>query len=100
VTFCMFAFMGTNFNALAMDPLGHVAGTASSVLSSVQTIVGGALGAVIGFAYDGTVLPLTLGYLILSLASFSVIALTEPRRLFGRADALAVTRTPVGADHC
>lgn len=86
VTFCMFAFMGTNFNALAMDPLGHVAGTASSVLSSVQTILGGALGAAIGLAYDGTVLPLTLGYLILSLLSFSVIAMTEPRRLFGRLD--------------
>ena len=58
--------MGTNFNALAMDPLGHVAGTASSVVSSLQTILGGALGAIIGFAYDGTVLPLSLGFLILS----------------------------------
>ena len=96
---CMFAFMGTNFNALAMDPLGHVAGTASSVLSSVQTILGGALGALIGLAYNGTILPLTLGYLVLSLLSFGVIAITEPRRLFGRADALAATRAPVGVDH-
>jgi DHA1 family bicyclomycin/chloramphenicol resistance-like MFS transporter len=86
VTFCMFAFMGTNFNALAMDPLGHVAGTASSVLSSVQTILGGTLGALIGLAYDGTILPLTLGYLVLSLLSFGVIAITEPGRLFGRLD--------------
>jgi DHA1 family bicyclomycin/chloramphenicol resistance-like MFS transporter len=98
VTFCMFAFMGTNFTRLPWTR-SYVAGTASSVLSSVQTILGGALGAVIGLVYDGTVLPLTLGYLILSLLSFGVIALTEPRRLFGRADALAVTRTPVGADH-
>jgi DHA1 family bicyclomycin/chloramphenicol resistance-like MFS transporter len=86
VTFCMFAFMGTNFNALAMDPLGHVAGTASSVLSSLQTFLGGTLGALIGLAYDGTIIPLTLGYLVLSLLSFSVIAITEPRRLFGRLD--------------
>jgi DHA1 family bicyclomycin/chloramphenicol resistance-like MFS transporter len=86
VTFCMFPFMGTNFNALAMDPLGHVAGTASSVLSSVQTILGGTLGALIGLAYDGTIMPLTIGYLILSLLSFAVIAMTEPGRLFGRAD--------------
>jgi DHA1 family bicyclomycin/chloramphenicol resistance-like MFS transporter len=99
VTFCMFAFMGTNFNALAMDPLGHVAGTASSVLSSVQTILGGTVGALIGLAYDGTIMPLSLGYLVLSLLSFAVIAITEPRRLFGRADALAVAKTPVGADH-
>ena len=27
VGFGLFSFIGTNFNALAMDPLGHVAGT-------------------------------------------------------------------------
>ena len=82
--FGCFAFIGTNFNALAMDPLGHVAGTASSVLSSVQTVLGGILGALIGQAYDGTLLPLSLGFLCMSLASFAVIALTERNRLFGR----------------
>ncbi len=84
LTFGLFAFIGTNFNALAMDPLGHVAGTASSVLSSVQTFLGGVLGALVGLAYDGTVLPLSLGFLLMSLSSFVVIALTERRRLFGR----------------
>ncbi len=82
--FACFAFIGTNFNALALDPLGHVAGTASSVVSSVQTVLGGILGALIGLAYDGTVLPLSLGFLAMSLASFAVIALTERNRLFGR----------------
>jgi DHA1 family bicyclomycin/chloramphenicol resistance-like MFS transporter len=82
----MFAFMGTNFNALAMDPLGHVAGTASSVVSSLQTILGGALGAIVGLLYDGTVLPLSLAFLVLSLMSFGIIVLTERNRLFGRQD--------------
>ena len=86
IAFGLFSFIGTNFNALAMDPLGHVAGTASSVVSSLQTVVGGVLGAIIGQAYDGTVLPLSLGYLILSLFSFGIVALTEPNRLFGRMD--------------
>ena len=72
-----------------MDPLGHVAGTGSSVVSSLQTVVGGVLGAIIGQAYDGTVLPLSLGYLILSLFSFGIVALTEPNRLFGRMDTRA-----------
>ena len=58
VAFGLFAFIGTNFNALAMDPLGHVAGTASSVIGFLQTFLGGVIGAVIGHAYDGTVLPL------------------------------------------
>jgi MFS transporter, DHA1 family, multidrug resistance protein len=82
--FGSFAFIGTNFNALAMDPLGHVAGTASSVVSSVQTVLGGILGAFVGLAFDGTVLPLSLGFLAMSLASFAVVALTERSRLFGR----------------
>ncbi len=94
VGFGLFAFMGTNFNALAMDPLGHVAGTASSVVSSLQTVVGGVVGAIIGQAYDGTVLPLSLGYLILSVFSFGIIALTEPHRLFGRLDTRAARSTP------
>jgi DHA1 family bicyclomycin/chloramphenicol resistance-like MFS transporter len=84
VALCLFGFIGTNFNALAMDPLGQVAGTASSVLGFLQTFVGGVLGAAIGLAYDGTVLPLALGFLVLSLISFGVIVLTERSRLFGR----------------
>lgn len=84
IAFGLFGFIGTNFNALAMDPLGHVAGTASSVLGFLQTFVGGVLGAAIGLAYNGTVLPLSLGFLILSLMSFATIILTERTRLFGR----------------
>jgi len=84
--FIFFAFIGTNFNALAMDPLGHVAGTASSVIGSLQTVLGGLVGAIIGAAYDGSIAPLSLGFLILSLSSFAIVAMTEPRRLFGRND--------------
>jgi DHA1 family bicyclomycin/chloramphenicol resistance-like MFS transporter len=94
VAFCTFAFMGTNFNALALDPLGHVAGTASSVVSSLQTILGGVLGAIIGLAYDGTVFPLALGFVILSLFSFGIIVLTERNRLFGRLDSTTAHPLP------
>jgi DHA1 family bicyclomycin/chloramphenicol resistance-like MFS transporter len=54
------------------------------VLSSVQTMLGGFLGALVGLAYDDTVLPLSLGFVAMSAASFVVIALTERQRLFGR----------------
>ncbi|HEX9904591.1 MAG TPA: multidrug effflux MFS transporter [Propylenella sp.] len=84
VAFCMFGFIGANFNALAMDPLGKVAGTASSVIGFLQTFLGGVIGAFVGQTYDGTVLPLALSFVALSLASFAVIVLTEPKRLFGR----------------
>jgi MFS transporter, DHA1 family, multidrug resistance protein len=87
----LFGFIGTNFNALAMDPLGQVAGTASSIVGFLQTFLGGVLGALIGQAYDGTVLPLSLGMLVLSLMSFGIIVLTERNRLFGRRDVREVS---------
>ncbi len=83
-TFCLFGFIGTNFNALAMDPLGHVAGTASSVLGFMQTLGGGIIGAVIGYAYNGTLIPLYAGFIILSLLSLTAITVAEGGRLFHR----------------
>jgi DHA1 family bicyclomycin/chloramphenicol resistance-like MFS transporter len=84
LTFCMFGFIGTNFNALALDPLGHVAGTASSVLGFMQTLGGGLIGALIGSFYDGTLLPLYAGFSVLSLGSLACVYYAEGGRLFGR----------------
>ncbi|HEY9058085.1 MAG TPA: multidrug effflux MFS transporter [Aurantimonas sp.] len=79
VNFCLFGFIGTNFNALAMDPLGHVAGTASSVLGFMQTFGGGLFGAVIGYFYDGTVVPILVGFMVLSIAALGSVLLAEGR---------------------
>ncbi len=82
LTFAMFGFIGTNFNALALDPLGHVAGTASSVMGFMQTLGGGLLGAVIGASFDGTLTPLYAGFLVLSLAALGAVLFAERGRLF------------------
>jgi DHA1 family bicyclomycin/chloramphenicol resistance-like MFS transporter len=74
----------SNFNALAMEPHGHLAGTASSVIGSVTTLVAAAIGTVVGQAYDGTLMPLSMGYLGFGLASLAIIAATERGRLFVR----------------
>ncbi|PSH69997.1 MFS transporter [Phyllobacterium brassicacearum] len=77
-----FGWIGANFNALAMEPLGHVAGTASSVLGFMSTAGGGAIGALIGQAYDGTTLPLVAGYFVLSLIGLIFVLIAERGRLF------------------
>jgi MFS transporter, DHA1 family, multidrug resistance protein len=74
----------SNFNALAMEPQGHVAGTASSLIGSVTTLIAAASGTVVGQAYDGTLMPLSASYLLFGLASLAIIAVTERGRLFGR----------------
>jgi DHA1 family bicyclomycin/chloramphenicol resistance-like MFS transporter len=58
-----------NLNAIAMEPLGHVAGTAASVIGSVSTFIAVALGYVIGHAYDGSLYPMAIGFASLGTVS-------------------------------
>jgi DHA1 family bicyclomycin/chloramphenicol resistance-like MFS transporter len=51
-----------NLNALAMEPLGQVAGLAASVVGAVSTLIAVPLGAVLGQCYSDSVLPLTVGF--------------------------------------
>jgi MFS transporter, DHA1 family, multidrug resistance protein len=80
----MFAFGLTfaNFTALAMEPQGHNAGTASSVYGSVTTLVGIGAGTVIGQAFDGTLVPFATGFLLCTLAALALVIVTEKGRLF------------------
>jgi MFS transporter, DHA1 family, multidrug resistance protein len=58
-----------NLSALAMQPLGAMAGTGSAVVGGGSMLISLALGTVIGQIYDGTVLPLAGGFAVLSLCS-------------------------------
>ena len=59
ITMFTFGLMISNFTALAMEPLGHIAGTASSLYGSITTLIGIVFGSAIGQAYNGTMIPLT-----------------------------------------
>ncbi|MCT8999476.1 multidrug effflux MFS transporter [Chelativorans intermedius] len=78
----MFGWIGPNFNSIAMEPLGHVAGTAAAVLGFVTTLGGGVLGALIGQAFDGTLTPLAGGYFAVSVAGLILVLIGERGRLF------------------
>ena len=68
-------FVGSNLNALAMEPMGHLAGTASSVIGAV-TIVGSAvIGGAVGNAYDGTARPFVVGTLALVILTRAILVL-------------------------
>jgi DHA1 family bicyclomycin/chloramphenicol resistance-like MFS transporter len=79
----LFGWVGANFNSIAMEPLGAVAGTASAVLGFTQTAGGGIIGAMIGQAYDGTLLPLAAGFAIVSTAAIGLVLVAEKGKLFG-----------------
>ena len=80
----MFAFglMIANFTALAMEPQGAIAGTASSLYGSITTLLGIGIGTTIGQDYDGTLLPFATGFFLCTLASLAVVLVVEKGRLF------------------
>lgn len=59
--FCLGPLFG-NFNSLALQPFGHMAGLATSVISAIQTLAAVVVGGIIGQMYDGTVMPIIAGY--------------------------------------
>ncbi|MGE3714418.1 MAG: multidrug effflux MFS transporter [Alphaproteobacteria bacterium] len=66
-----------NMNAMAMEPMGHMAGMAAGFIGAVSSVVSLGLGAVIGQMYDGTLLPIATGFVILAPASLALMRWTE-----------------------
>ena len=79
--FC-FGLVASNFGSLAMGPLGHVAGTASSVQGFVTTFGGALIGFLIGQMFNGSVVPLTLGFAATGTAALAFVFVAEGGRLF------------------
>jgi DHA1 family bicyclomycin/chloramphenicol resistance-like MFS transporter len=61
-TLSMHGLLIPNFNTLAMNPMGELAGTAAAVIGTISTALGAGLGAILDSTFDGTVLPFTLGF--------------------------------------
>lgn len=81
--FFLFGLVAPNFNALAMEPQGHNAGLASSFIGFTTTGAGAVFGGLVGHLFDGTVLPLALGFFCLSLAAFAAVLWVEgPKGLY------------------
>ena len=77
-----FGLVGANFNSMAMEPLGAIAGTGSSVLGFFTTVGGALIGFYVGQQFDGTTLPLALGYISCSFIALLIVLITERGRLF------------------
>ena len=72
--------IASNFNALAMEPQCDNAGMASSVIGFVNTGLGALAAGFVGHMFDGSVMPLALGVLGLSVAAFAVVLWVEGAR--------------------
>jgi len=88
ITFAMFGLIASNFNALAMEPVGRVAGSASALYGAVTSTGGAIFGALIGRAFDGTVVPFAMGLAGAGAATLLAVLWTERGKLFGPAPVL------------
>lgn len=66
-----------NMTALAMEPLGHLAGVGSAVVGALSLFISMLGGTIIGRAYDGSVVHLVAGFGVLALAALAVTWWTE-----------------------
>ncbi len=77
-----FSFAAGNFGAMALENLGSVAGTASSIQGSFNSIFGTVLGTVIGQMFNGTTVPLYTGFAIFGMVALAVVFVTEQGSFF------------------
>ena len=77
--FFMAGLVFGNIQALALQKMGHIAGTAASIVTAVSTIASVALAAPVGLAYDGTPVPVMAGAAVASALAFVLMRMTtEP----------------------
>jgi len=81
-TMACFSLSVSNFGAMAMEPLGSVAGIAASLQGFMSTFAGALLGAFIGRLYNGTTVPLAAGAVMCGLVSLGFVLLAEHGHLF------------------
>ena len=78
--FSMLGLTMGNLNALAMEPVGHIAGLAASVISALATVGSVLLAIPVGLAFNGTVLPLLAGVAALLAAALALMRFGLPPR--------------------
>ena len=66
-----------NLNALAMEPLGHIAGVGAAVIASLATFISVPLGGLVGQGFDGTMYTLIGAFAVSGLATLAAMLWAE-----------------------
>jgi len=79
MTMACFGLVGANSSALAMSPLGHIAGTASALQGLITTIGGALIGLVVGQLFDGTTIPLITAFALGGALALPIALWANPK---------------------
>ena len=76
VFFCVGIMFG-NYNALSMEPLGHMAGLGAALIGAISTLLALPVGWLTGKLFDGGITPLVLGFALAFSSALLVVRWTE-----------------------
>jgi MFS transporter, DHA1 family, multidrug resistance protein len=82
LTMATFSLSVSNFGAMAMEPMGSIAGIAASLQGFISTFSGALVGILIGEQFNGTTVPLAAGAMCCGFVSLGFVLLAERGRLF------------------
>ncbi len=77
VVFVCFGLLFGNLNALAMEPLGHIAGVGAAVVASLPTFVAVPFGAFVGQTFDGTMYAQISAFAVFGAGAFVAMRWAE-----------------------
>lgn len=77
-----FGLLAGNCGAISMEPLGHIAGTAASVQGFINMLGAAVIGIYIGQSFNGTLVPLSLGFAGCGVLALVTVTAAEGGRLF------------------
>ena len=75
-------FVGPNATALAMEPMGTIAGAAAAVNGFAATTGAAIIGALIGAQLNGAPTPVPAGFFVMRVIALAIVWRTENGRLF------------------
>ena len=62
-----------NLTSIAMEPVGHMAGLAASIIAALPTIFSMAIAVPVGQAFNGTMIPLTFGVFVFAALALVLV---------------------------
>jgi len=83
VSMLLFGMIGSNFNAIVMEPLGERAGAGAAFYGFFTTFGSSLIGGFIASRYDGTPAPFVIGSAAVGAIALAIVFITERGKLFG-----------------
>lgn len=74
--FCIGILFG-NLNAIALEPLGHIAGMGAAIIGSLSNIISLPIAWLLGQQFSGSATPLVVGFAAMGIAAFGAMCWAE-----------------------